>query len=340
MLPAHTKQTRKGDTAAVWRPDVGPECGGGFDTPMEIGFGAPVSGSWATASNQVEIAQRAEALGYHSLWTFSRILYPDAPPDQRLAPPYRSVHDPLTVAAFLAGVTRRVRLGLAVVNLPFYPPLVLAKALTSIDIVSNGRLDAGLGLGWAAEEFAAAGVDMARRGERAEEFLACLRAIWAEGPVEFEGEFYRVPRGWVDPKPVQVPHPPILLGGTAEPALRRAGRLADGWISSSRFPGDQIPRAAAVIRDAAERSGRDPGTVRLIVRGSLRLRDQDNEDAPTMTGTTDKVRGDLAGYAAAGVDEVFLDLNFDEQIGAPDADPARSMEVAHQVLESFAPTAS
>jgi probable F420-dependent oxidoreductase len=304
---------------------------------MQIGFGAPVSGSWATPGNQVEIAQRAESLGYHSLWTFSRILYPDAPEQSRLAPPYRSVHDPLIVAGFLAAVTGRVRLGLAVVNLPFYAPLVLAKALTSIDVLSNGRLDAGLGLGWAPEEFAAAGVDMARRGARAEEFLDCLRTIWAGDPVEFTGEFYTVPRGWVDPKPIQRPHPPILLGGSAENALRRVGRLADGWISSSRVQSAAIPGAVATIRGAAEEAGRDPAQVRIVVRGSLRLREVDHADDPTMTGTVERIREQLEEYAAAGTDEVFLDLNFDEQIGSPDADPTRSMAVAHQVLETFAP---
>jgi probable F420-dependent oxidoreductase len=304
---------------------------------MQIGFGAPVSGSWATPANQVEIAQRAEALGYSSLWMFSRILYPDWPEDVRLASPYRSVHDPLVVAAFLAGVTSRLRLGLAVVNMPFYAPLVLAKALTSIDVVSGGRLDAGLGLGWEPEEFAAAGVDMARRGDRAEEFLSCLRAIWTQDPVEFSGEFYTVPRGFVDPKPVQRPHPPILLGGTADRALRRAGQLADGWISSSRFPGSAIPAALATIRAGAEAAGRDPADVRIIVRGSLRLRDTDNADDPMLTGSADKLAADLEAYAEAGTDEVFLDLNFDEQIGSPDADPQRSMAVAHRVLETFAP---
>jgi probable F420-dependent oxidoreductase len=305
---------------------------------MQIGFGAPVSGSWATPANQVEIAQRAEALGYHSLWTFSRILYPDWPAEQRLGSPYRSVHDPLIVAAFLAGVTSRVRLGLAVVNLPYYAPLVLAKALTSIDVVSDGRLDAGLGLGWSPDEFAAAGVDIARRGDRAEEFLACLRAIWTEDPVEFSGEFYNVPRGWVDPKPIQRPHPPILLGGTVPRALRRVGAMADGWISSSRMPGSAIPGAVATIRGAAEEAGRNPDDVRIIVRGSLRLRDADNADDPTMTGSVEKIKADLEMYAAAGTTEVFLDLNFYEQIGSPDADPARSMTTAHQVLETFAPT--
>jgi probable F420-dependent oxidoreductase len=304
---------------------------------MQIGFGAPVSGSWATPGNQIEIAQRAEALGYRSLWTYSRILFPDWPEEQRLGPVYRSVHDPLIMAGFLAGVTSTVRLGIAVVNLPYYAPLVLAKALTSIDIVSNGRLDAGLGLGWSPDEFEAVGVDMARRGDRAEEYLECLQAIWTQDPVEFAGEFYRVPRGWVDPKPVQRPRPPILLGGTAEPALRRAGRVADGWISSSRVPGSQIPGAIDTIRQAAVDAGRDPSQVRIVVRGSLRLRESDSAEDPTMTGTVEKITADLDRYADAGTDEVFLDLNFDERIGSPDADPSRSMEVAHQVLEAFAP---
>lgn len=304
---------------------------------MQLGFGAPHSGSWATPANQIEIAQRAEALGYHSLWTFSRILYPDWPAENRLAAPYRSVHDPLAVTAFLAGVTRRVRLGIAVVNLPFYAPIVLAKALTSIDILSAGRLDAGLGLGWAPEEFAAAGADMARRGDRAEEYLACLRAIWTDDPVEFAGEFYSIPRGYVDPKPLQRPNPPLLLGGAAERALRRVGRIADGWISASRFAAKDVPAAVATIRQAAVEAGRDPAEIRIVVRGSLKLRDRDADGDPAMTGTVDKLRADLAAYADAGTSEVFLDLNFDEQIGSPDADPARSMAVAHEVLEAFAP---
>jgi probable F420-dependent oxidoreductase len=235
-------------------------------------------------------------------------------------------------------MTTKIRLGTAVVNLPFYAPLVLAKALTSIDVVSNGRLDTGLGLGWAPEEFEAAGADMARRGPRSEEYVACLKAIWTQEPVEFSGEFYSIPRGYVDPKPVQRPHPPILLGGGAEAALRRVGRIADGWISSSRFPASAIPDAVAAIRGAAATAGRDPDAIRIVVRGSLRLRDADHPDDPVMTGTAEKIKADLAAYAAGGATEVFLDLNFDEQIGNPDADPSRSMALAREVLETFAPS--
>ena len=299
---------------------------------MKLGFGVPVSGSWATPANITEIARAAERLGYESLWSFQRTLYPA---DDSIPVPYRSVHDPIAVSGFLAGVTERIRIGIAIVNLPFYSPLLLAKMLTSVDVLSGGRLDAGLGLGWSPDEFTAAGVPMERRGARAEDFLAALRTIWTEDPVEYHGEFYDVPPGRVDPRPVQRPHPPILLGGGAEPALRRAGRLADGWISSSRFPAAQVPQAVATIRDAAAQAGRDTGALRVIIRGSVRVRAQDEEQP--LSGTVEKIKRDFDAYAEAGATELFVDLNFDEEIGSPQADPVVSMRRAHEALEAFAP---
>ena len=301
---------------------------------MQIGFGIPVSGSWATPANVVEISRKAEDLGYASLWSFQRTVYPA---DNSIAAPYRSVHDPLAVSAYVAAVTERIRIGIAIVNLPFYAPIVLAKTLTSIDLLSDGRLDAGLGLGWNPDEFAAAGVPMERRGSRAEEFLDCLRAIWTQDPVEHHGEFYDVPRGHVDPKPVQRPHPPILLGGSADAALRRVGRMADGWISASRFEAAKVPGAIETIRSAAREAGRDPDHLRVVIRGSVKVRDADGETP--LTGTLDKIRRDMTAYADAGATELFVDLNFDEEIGNPDADPAESMRRAHATLEAFAPGA-
>jgi probable F420-dependent oxidoreductase len=299
---------------------------------MQMGFGVPVSGTWATPANIREIARRAEELGYNALWSFQRTLFPA---DNSIGQPYRAVHDPLAVSAYLAGVTERIRIGIAIVNLPYYSPVVLAKALTSIDILSDGRLDAGLGLGWSADEFAAAGTPMERRGARGDEFIECLRTIWTTNPVEHHGEFYEIPRSYVDPQPVQKPHPPILLGGTAEPALRRAGRLADGWISSSRFKSADVPGAVETIRAAASEAGRDPSSLRIIIRGSVRVRAEDEDTA--LTGTIDKIRRDMDTYAEAGVSELFVDLNFDEQIGSPEADPAESMRRAHEALDAFAP---
>ncbi|HET7310101.1 MAG TPA: TIGR03619 family F420-dependent LLM class oxidoreductase [Mycobacteriales bacterium] len=300
---------------------------------MQIGFGIPVSGSWATPANIVEVSRKAESLGYSTLWSFQRTVFPA---DDSIPAPYRSVHDPLAISAYAAAVTERIRIGIAIVNLPFYAPIVLAKALTSIDVLSDGRLDAGLGLGWNPDEFAAAGVPMERRGARAEDFIACLRAIWSpEENVEHHGEFYDMPRGKVDPKPVQQPHPPILLGGSAETALQRAGRLADGWISASRFEAAKVPSAIETIRTAARAAGRDPADLRVVIRGSVKVRETD-EDTP-LTGTIDKIKQDMTAYAEAGATELFVDLNFDEQIGNPDADPAESMRRAHAALEAFAP---
>lgn len=301
---------------------------------MQLGLAVPVSGSWASPANCSEIACKAEELGYTSLWTFQRLLCPldgDAPV---LAPQYRSVHDPLATLAYLAGQTTTVRLGVAVVNMPFYAPIVLAKSLTTIDHLSDGRLDAGLGIGWSPHEFEAVGVPLAERGARAEDFLRCLHAIWTHEVVEYEGKFYRVPRARVDPKPVQKPHPPVLLGGTAEAALRRAGRVADGWISGSREDLSRIDEPIAIVRRAAVEAGRDPEKLRFICRGVVRVRA--GERGP-LVGSFDDIRADLADLATKGITETFIDLNFDPEIGSPDADPAVSMRRAHEVLEALAP---
>ena len=299
-----------------------------------LGLGLPVSGSWATPDRAAAFARRAEELGYASLWSFQRLLYPV---EGELGAVYRSVLDPVVALAHVAGVTRTIRLGTAIVNAPFQAPVVLAKQLATLDVVSGGRLDAGLGLGWSPDEFAAAGVPFERRGARVEEYLRCLAALWADDVVSFDGEFYRVPPSRVLPKPVQSPHPPLLLGGTAAASLRRAGRLADGWISSSRHDLTRIGGDIAGIREAAEEAGRDPAQLRFVVRGLVKLVPDAPADRRPLHGSPEQVREDLAGLAAQGVTEVFLDLNFDPDIGSPDADAERSMSYADEVLDAFAP---
>lgn len=300
-----------------------------------LGFGLPVSGSWATGPNMVAIARRAEELGYGSLWTFQRLL---VPAKGGMGEVYRAVADPIVALAHVAAVTERIRLGLAIVNAPYYAPIVLAKSLTTLDEVSGGRLEVGLGLGWSREEFAAAGVPFERRGARMEEFVRCLQVIWADDVVDFQGEFYAVPPSRVDPKPVQRPHPPLLLGGGAEPALRRIGRVADGWITASREDLTNVGAAIATIKDSAHEAGRDPDLLRVVVRGVVQVTSAAlvEDGRRPLHGSRDQVRADLDRLGAAGVTEVFLDLNFDPTIGSPDADPAASMARAHEILEAFA----
>lgn len=304
---------------------------------MLRGFALPVSGSWATPANCVRIATRAEALGYASLWAFQRLLSPvDGAGAPALDPQYRSVHDPLAILAYVAGHTTQARLGVAVVNMPYYAPIVLAKMLTTLDQVSGGRLDAGLGIGWLAPELEAVGSTTAGRGRRAEDYLRCLRSIWTDDIVDYRGDFYRVPRCRVDPKPVQRPHPPVLLGGGADVALRRAGRMADGWISSSRADLAGIDRSIAAVRAGATEAGRDPDALRFICRGAVKVRA--GQRAP-LVGSLDEIRADLADLAAKGLTETFVDLNFDPEIGSPDADGGQSMGRAEEIMEALAPGA-
>ncbi|HEX2850740.1 MAG TPA: TIGR03619 family F420-dependent LLM class oxidoreductase [Acidimicrobiales bacterium] len=301
---------------------------------MQLGFAIPISGSWATPENVVILSEKAEALGYASLWTFQRLLSPLDGDTPRLAPQYRSVDDPLTLLAFAAAKTTSVRLGTAIVNVPYYSPVVLAKALTTIDRLSAGRLDAGLGIGWSPDEFAAAGMSYDHRGARADDFIRCLVSIWTEPVVEYDGPYYRIPRSRIDPKPVQAPHPPILLGGTAPAALRRAGRISAGWISSSQADLARIDEPIAIVRDAALAAGRDPAALRFVCRGVVKVR---SDERGPLTGSLDDIRDDLGMLAEKGVTETFLDLNFDPEIGNPEADPVRSIERAHEVVEAFAP---
>ena len=270
------------------------------------------------------------------MWTFQRLLYPVS---AGLGPAHESVLDPVVPLAFVAGHTDRIRLGTATICAPFTAPVLLAKTLSSLDVLSEGRLTAGVGMGWLPEEYTAAGVPYERRGARMDEYLRCLKALWTEDPVEFAGEFYTVPRAHVSPPPVQRPHPPVLLGGSARPALRRAGRLADGWISSSQHDLSTLATAIDTVRDGAREAGRDPAAVQIVVRGVVDLLDHEPGGARrALHGTRGQVLADIRALGAQGATEVFLDLNLSPRVGFPDVDAGEAIEYAERVLEAFAPT--
>jgi probable F420-dependent oxidoreductase len=308
-------------------------------TAIRIGFGAPVSGAWATPQNIATFATRAEQLGYSSLWSFQRLIIPE---DKRttMEPVYHSVLDPMATLAYAAAVTSRIRLGVAVINAPFVSPAYLAKQAASLDVLSGGRHDLGLGIGWLPEEFELSDAQMARRGARTAEYIRVLHALWADGPSEFSGEFYRVPRGDVAPKPVQPGGPPILLGGLARPALERVGRLADGWVTSSRTDLSRIAELIAIVKEAAAGAGRDPAALRVICRGVVRAGEPQagpDRQRLLLSGDIGQIRADAESLAGQGVTEIFYDLNWDQQIGSPYVDPVAATERAAELLEALAP---
>jgi probable F420-dependent oxidoreductase len=305
---------------------------------MRIGFGAPVSGAWATPEDLASFAARAEEAGYASLWTFQRLLVPEG---SRMEPVYQSVLDPMVALGYAAAVTSRIRLGVALINMPFVSPGYLAKQATTVDVLSGGRLDLGLGIGWMPEEFALAGAPMARRGARAEEYLQVLRALWADEVSHFEGGFYTVPAGRQRPGPVQQPGPPVILGGMSEAAMKRAGRAAAGWMTSSRADLSLVGENIKVVRTAAAEAGRDPDSIRIICRGVVRAGEEATSpqtgERLLLSGSYAQIRADAGWLAEHGVTELFYDLNWDPLVGSPDVDRDAAVGRAGEILAGLAP---
>ena len=302
---------------------------------MDIGFGAPIAGAWATPRNLTEFGRRAERLGYRSLWTFQRLLVPAG---SQLAPVYRSVLDPLVSLGFLAAATSSIRLGVAMVCHPFTSPLLLAKQAATVDVLSGGRLDLGIGIGWLPEEFTGSGASTTSRGARTQEYLAALRALWA-GEDGFHGSYYEIPAGRQDPPPLQRPGPPVLLGGMSRPAMDRAGRIADGWVTASSADLSKIAEAAKIVQEAAAAAGRGP--LRIVCRGVVRagkaVESSATGERMLLSGSYEQIRQDVAWLESCGVTEVFYDMNWDPLVGDPAADEGRAVLRASEVLEALAP---
>jgi probable F420-dependent oxidoreductase len=290
---------------------------------MLISFGCPVSGAWARPETLTSIARQAEELGYHGLWAFQRLLVGR---EQELDPVYQSVLDPIVALTWAGAATSRIRLGVSVINLPYVSPAYLAKQAGTLDRLTGGRFDLGLGTGWSEPEFAATGSDPHPRGARTEEYLAVLRTLFSDEESAFDGRFYTVPPSRMLPRPAQAGGPPILLGGSAEVALRRAGRLAAGWVSSSRASLSDIERGVRVVREAAAASGKDPDSVRIVVRFAMRP-----DDSWT------QLRAQARRYADAGATELFYEPNWDPRIGGPDADPDTATTLGKEMLVNLAP---
>src|SRR2546421_9219058 len=196
-----------------------------------------------------DYAQTAEALGYDYLLVYDHVLGAHPNREPKLTGPYtheHPFHEPMVLFGFLAGVTTRLQLTTGIVILPQRQTVLVAKQAAEIDVLSGGRLRLGIGLGWNYVEYEALGENFKNRGIRVEEQIAVLRKLWTEPLVNFHGTYHVINNAGLTPLPVQRPIP-IWFGGSAEPALRRAARLGDGWMPAGRKPEDEAKRMIAQL---------------------------------------------------------------------------------------------
>lgn len=303
---------------------------------MKLGFAVPNIGPVATPEAIVTVAQRAEALGYNSLWTVERLLWPVNPqtpypasPDGSLPEVYKYSLDPLDTLTYAAAATKTIRLGTSVLDIPYYNPVTLARRLTTIDVLSKGRLNVGFGIGWSQDEMQATGADMKVRGARAEEFLQVLKTIWTNDPAEHHGRFFTLPKSYIGPKPVQRPHPPIYLAAFAPPAMKRVATLADGW-NPTGMPIEGMEQMFGDVRRMAEQAGRNPNDLKMIVRANLAITPQPIEkDRFIFVGSLEQIKEDIRACEKIGADEVFL-----EPVFSPGS---QKLEGWLELLETFRP---
>lgn len=187
---------------------------------MKIGIVSPQLGQSATRENVLQTAKMAEQEGIDSLWVGERLLWPLNPqtpypgsPDGSLSVELQIVLDPLEILTYIAANTNKIILGTSVIDMLFHNPVILAKRFATLDVLSEGRIVAGLDIGWSKDEYQVSNVPFNDRGKRADEFIQILKKIWVDDIVKFKGEYYNIPAAIIEPKPIQKPHIPIYLGG-------------------------------------------------------------------------------------------------------------------------------
>lgn len=288
---------------------------------MEIGLHVPQVGPLAARENVSAFARAADDAGFDGLWVFDHVVlqkeqqskYPYSPDGTLGFPPTLDFLEPLTQLAFLAAITKRVRLGTSVLVLPMRQPVLHAKIMATIDFLSGGRFVLGAGVGWWQQEFEVLSVPFAKRGKRMDECLQLVRALWTQEFVDFKGEFYDCVDWACNPKPVRAEGIPIWLGGESRKQLERAGKYGDGWLATAK----SLPTLKddfAIATQAASDAGRDPSQLKLAIEG-----------AGTLTpDNLDKTAERLARLRDMGVDHAILGVH-----------PAH-MANAAPLLESFA----
>jgi probable F420-dependent oxidoreductase len=290
---------------------------------IKLGFQVISSGPLATVEHMVEMARAAERLGYDSFTVTDHVVLPRRPASrypynatgQFRVPPDGDYFEALTVLSFLAGATTRIRLGPSVLVLPYRNPVLTAKMLATLDVLSRGRLFVAIGVGWMLEEFVALGAPpFEHRGAVTDEWIEIFKALWTQQDPVFDGRFYRVPSLGLAPKPVQKPHPPILVGGNTRPAIRRAAKYGEGWHALKVLP-DELVALLAYLREQLAAHGRAPEACPLSARYGARVvgaggdaaRRPEEEPGKVFVGTAAQVAEQLRPLVAMAPGEIAFD---------------------------------
>jgi probable F420-dependent oxidoreductase len=233
---------------------------------MDIGF---LMAPTALSGDLTEAARLVESLGYESLWIPEHPVIPanmktpfPFTPDNKLPEHYATWADPFIGLAVAAAVTKKIKLGTGICLLPEREPLITAKAVASLDLFSGGRVLLGVGAGWLREETEAMGAKFGTRWKQTRETVEAMRLLWTQREASYEGEIIRFPPVRCEPKPVQKPHPPVILGAHGPKALERVARTYDGWMPLMDSP-DELKRDVAIIRKLAIEHGRKPDAIQI-----------------------------------------------------------------------------
>jgi probable F420-dependent oxidoreductase len=264
---------------------------------MKIGLFPPFSNPFATPDYIHAFARAAEERGFHSIWVAEHVVlfdqyqssYPYAADGRIPAPSESGILDPFPTLSFLASCTKKIRLGTGICLVPQRNPIYTAKEVATVDWLSNGRVDFGVGVGWLEEEFRALGVPFERRAARCRAYLEVMKRLWQDPVSQYESELYSLPECRHYPKPIQQPHPPIHFGGESDPALKRVADIGQGWYGFSINP-EQTAERLRVLDRLLEERGRRRKEIEVSISPYLNPFDLDL----------------VKGYGDVGVDQVIL----------------------------------
>ena len=294
---------------------------------MKVGLVLPQAGQQATRENVIQMAKNAESEGFDSLWVFERLLWPINPqtpyvgtPDGSLPIEYQIMLDPLETLTYVAANTNKIALGTSVIDMLFHNPVILARRLATLDILSEGRSIAGFGIGWSKDEYQASNIPFQNRGKRADEFIQVLKRIWTDDVVEFKGKYYNIPASKIGPKPIQKPHPPVYLGGFSPNTFSRIVNYdTNGWLAVVGGPLEYLDNTIKTIKDIANKANKDPNKFKVILLAHLNVAlDSKSQSTTTtnedqrfpFTGTIDQIGNDIKRIKQMDIDHIIFGYVF------------------------------